>query len=59
MKPIWVSPAAHLGEDLLGNMNELDFHPVICLSASKYLGDHASLDRAGGFTYVQGAGKNN
>ncbi|PLW46370.1 hypothetical protein PCANC_00100 [Puccinia coronata f. sp. avenae] len=56
MKPIWVSPAAHLGEDLLGNMNELDFHPVICLSASKYLGDHASLDRAGGFTYVQGAG---
>jgi hypothetical protein len=41
----------------MGDLNALDFYPVICLSASKYLGDHASLDRAGGFDYIQGAGK--
>jgi len=57
LRPMWVSPASHPGEDSIQNTNDLDFHPVVCLSASKYLGDHASLDRAGGYTYIQGAGK--
>ncbi|KAI7950518.1 hypothetical protein MJO29_009192 [Puccinia striiformis f. sp. tritici] len=56
LKPIWVSPASHFGKDPIGDVNGLDFHPVICLSASKYLGDQASLDRTGGFSYIQGAG---
>lgn len=56
LRPMWVSPASHPGEDSIQNTNDLDFHPVVCLSASKYLGDHASLDRAGGYTYIQGAG---
>ncbi|EFP81001.2 initiator tRNA phosphoribosyl transferase [Puccinia graminis f. sp. tritici CRL 75-36-700-3] len=56
LKPIWVSPASDLGKDSMEDSNALDFYPVICLSASKYLGDHASLDRAGGFDYIQGAG---
>ncbi|KAI9616066.1 hypothetical protein H4Q26_011318 [Puccinia striiformis f. sp. tritici PST-130] len=59
LKPIWVSPASHFGKDPIGDVNGLDFHPVICLSASKYLGDQASLDRTGGFSYIQGAGESN
>ncbi|OAV93172.1 initiator tRNA phosphoribosyl transferase [Puccinia triticina 1-1 BBBD Race 1] len=57
LKPIWVSPASDLGKEAsIGDVNKLDFHPVICLSASKYLGDHPSTDREGGFNYIQGAG---
>lgn len=56
LKPVWISPASQLDEEILKDLNELEFCPVICLSASKYLDDDAGLDRAGGFTYIQGAG---
>ncbi|KAI9626081.1 hypothetical protein KEM48_010590 [Puccinia striiformis f. sp. tritici PST-130] len=54
LKPIWVSPASHFGKDPIGDVNGLDFHPVICLSASKYLGDQPpSIERVDLVTFKE------
>ena len=52
LRPFWVTPATTV---LPARGADLEFYPVICLSASKLVPD--GLDRrAAGHCYVQGAG---
>ncbi|KAG7091219.1 hypothetical protein E1B28_010270 [Marasmius oreades] len=51
VRPIWITPAS----SSFPQLNGVDFLPVICVSASRYIEE--GLDRrTGGFVYVQGSG---
>ncbi|KAL0577694.1 tRNA A64-2'-O-ribosylphosphate transferase [Marasmius crinis-equi] len=51
LRPIWITPAS----SSFPPFNDVQFLPVICVSASRQVED--SLDRrSGGFVYVQGSG---
>lgn len=53
LRPIFVSPASDL-DNATTSFTRLI--PVVCVSASKLAADTDGLERARGFTYVQGAG---
>lgn len=53
LRPIFVSPASELDN---ATTSFEDFVPVVCASASKLAAEADGLERARGFTYVQGAG---
>jgi tRNA A64-2'-O-ribosylphosphate transferase len=50
---MWISPAS---QPSTINLTELDFFPVICVSASKLVEDAGGVERRLGYTYVQGSG---
>ncbi|KAF9268465.1 initiator tRNA phosphoribosyl transferase [Marasmius fiardii PR-910] len=50
IRPIWITPTS----SSFPQLNDVDFLPVICVSASRYV---EGVDRrSGGFVYVQGSG---
>ncbi|GJJ08429.1 hypothetical protein Clacol_002645 [Clathrus columnatus] len=51
LRPIWITPDT----EALPCLSSTDFHPVICLSASRLLSE-GSERRVAGYTYVQGSG---
>ncbi|KAK4057607.1 tRNA A64-2'-O-ribosylphosphate transferase [Microbotryomycetes sp. JL221] len=54
LRPLFVTPASQLSAQ--SQAVPRDFHPVVCVSASKLAADEDGLERASGFTYVQGSG---
>jgi len=53
LRPLFVSPASDLDR---AEVSFARFLPVVCVSASKLAAEADGLERARGFTYVQGAG---
>ncbi|KAG9008895.1 hypothetical protein FRB93_005945 [Tulasnella sp. JGI-2019a] len=51
LRPIWISPATPALPQL---KDDLDFYPVICLSASEHVEN--GIERRNGYSYVQGSG---
>ena len=54
MRPFFVSPASTLSLSPASSFK--DCYPVVCASASKLAEEADGLERALGFTYVQGSG---
>ncbi|KAK4055238.1 tRNA A64-2'-O-ribosylphosphate transferase [Microbotryomycetes sp. JL201] len=54
LRPLFVSPASQLSLQRASDFP--DFYPVVCVSASKLASEEDGLERAGGYTYVQGSG---
>ncbi|GAA5878194.1 hypothetical protein JCM3774_005838 [Rhodotorula dairenensis] len=54
LRPFFVSPSSTLSPHRAGDFT--DCYPVICASASKLAAEADGLERAQGFTYVQGSG---
>ncbi|KWU46929.1 initiator tRNA phosphoribosyl transferase [Rhodotorula sp. JG-1b] len=55
LRPFFVSPASTLSQNGASDFTE-SCYPVICASASKLAAEADGLERAQGFTYVQGSG---
>ncbi|KAK1235522.1 tRNA A64-2'-O-ribosylphosphate transferase [Marasmius sp. AFHP31] len=51
LRPIWITPAS----SSFPSLDDVDFIPVLCVSASRQLEDGLGR-RTGGFVYVQGSG---
>lgn len=51
LRPLWITPSSSTLPNLT---NDLDFFPIICLSASRQVED--GLERGNGYCYVQGSG---
>ncbi|KAM0793437.1 hypothetical protein ACM66B_000882 [Microbotryomycetes sp. NB124-2] len=54
LRPLFVSPASQMHIQRVADFP--DFYPVVCVSASKLASEEDGLERAGGYTYVQGSG---
>lgn len=54
LRPIFVSPSSILKNSPASDFT--GFLPVVCTSASKLATDTDGMERARGFTYVQGSG---
>ncbi|KAK4698712.1 tRNA A64-2'-O-ribosylphosphate transferase, partial [Phenoliferia sp. Uapishka_3] len=54
LRPIFVSPASVLAVSLASSYSR--FMPIVLASASKLATEQDGLERAGGYTYVQGSG---
>lgn len=55
LRPLWVSPDSTVLPRIAAD-GDLDFLPVICLSASKLVEDDGGIERRSGYFYVQGSG---
>lgn len=51
LRPIWITPDT----STLPSLTDVDFIPVLCVSASKLVNEGLER-RSAGFTYVQGSG---
>ncbi|SGY34473.1 BQ5605_C002g01637 [Microbotryum silenes-dioicae] len=56
LRPVFISPASRLSSAPSPSTSFPTFYPIICVSASKLAWDQDGLERALGFTYVQGSG---
>lgn len=56
LRPFFVSPASTLSQQSRASDFTDSCYPVICASASKLAAEADGLERAQGFTYVQGSG---
>lgn len=56
LRPFFVSPASTLSQQSRASDFTNSCYPVICASASKLAAEADGLERAQGFTYVQGSG---
>ncbi|GAA6032014.1 hypothetical protein JCM8097_003388 [Rhodosporidiobolus ruineniae] len=56
LRPFFVSPASTLPSPPLTAASFPSCHPIICLSCSKLAEEADGMERARGFTYVQGSG---
>mgnify|MGYP001561180703 CR=1 FL=1 len=54
LRPMFVSPSSTLTTSPASAFG--DFYPVVCASASKLATEEDGMERARGFTYVQGSG---
>lgn len=54
LRPIFVSPASILSSSQASSFTA--FIPIVCTSASKLATEADGMERARGFTYVQGSG---
>lgn len=54
LRPIFVSPASELVSSTAAN--NASYYAVVCASASKLASEEDGMERARGFTYVQGSG---
>ncbi|KZV88964.1 initiator tRNA phosphoribosyl transferase [Exidia glandulosa HHB12029] len=56
LRPFWITPSTSV-LPLVGNVaDELDFYPVLCVSASKAVPNSEGMEREAGWVYVQGSG---
>ncbi|KAF8648494.1 hypothetical protein AX16_006204 [Volvariella volvacea WC 439] len=53
LRPLWITPATSVFP-FRDSVLHLEFHPIICVSASQQVSE--GLERRNGFTYVQGSG---
>ncbi|KAH6909259.1 initiator tRNA phosphoribosyl transferase [Coprinopsis sp. MPI-PUGE-AT-0042] len=53
LRPLWITPSMSRFPDL---PDQVGFIPIICLSASKQVGDGIERRAGGSYTYVQGSG---
>ncbi|SCV68467.1 BQ2448_588 [Microbotryum intermedium] len=56
LRPVFISPASRFSSEPSPASSFSSFYPIICVSASKLASDQDGLERALGFTYVQGSG---
>lgn len=54
LRPIFITPTSTL--TVSPAISFVDFYPIVLVSASKLAEEAEVIERAGGFTYVQGAG---